>query len=275
MERSAVMNRSVLKALDTLEILAQTENGLSLSELSERTSYPVSTAHRLLATLAERGYVEQDPQTRRYHLGVKILTLQSQSIRGRQMAQRAFPHLNHLKQQVQATVNLGVLSGKDVVYLQTFAPDSFVGLYLPPGTRMPSYSTALGKVLLAHLPQNQLEALLRLLDLKPFTPSTITSKTELRSQLTEIAQKGYAFDDQEFTVGVRCLSAPICDHNGRAVAGTSITAPAEQLTDDRIDEMAELLTRTCRTISWALGCRDDSLAQPPITADGANSGGVT
>lgn len=255
------MNRSVLKALDTLEILAQTESGLSLSELAKRTSYPVSTTHRLLATLAERGYVEQDPQTRRYYLGVKILTLQAQGIRGRQLAQRAFPHLNWLKQQVQATINLGVLTGIDVVYLETFVPDSFVGLYMPPGTRMPSYCTALGKVLLAHLPQSQLEALLPLLDMKPLTPHTITSQTELRARLAEIAQNGYAVDDQEFALGVRCISAPIYDHRGVAVAGASMTVPAEQMPDEKTGEMATLLMQACREISSALGCRNGILEQ--------------
>jgi IclR family KDG regulon transcriptional repressor len=252
-ERSTAISRSVLKALHILETLARTEEGLSLSELAEQMDYPVSTTHRLLATLAERGYVERDPDTRRYQLGVKILTLQTQGIRGHRLVQRAFPQLNTLKQQVHATVNLGVLSENEVVYLETFVPDGSVGFYLPPGTRMPSYCTALGKVLLAHLPRDALEALLPRLDLAPCTPYTITSETALRADLDTTARQGYALDDQEFNVGIRCLAAPIRDRSGTAIAGASMTVPAEQLPNEKIETTAALVTQACQRISRALG----------------------
>jgi DNA-binding IclR family transcriptional regulator len=243
----------VLKALEMIETLAQAENGLALSELAERTGHPASTVHRLLTTLAERGYVEQEPQTRRYYLGIKILTLQTQGLRQRQLAQYALPRLSRLKQQVNGTVNLGVVSGKDVVYLETFVPDGSLGFYSPPGTRMPVGCTAMGKLLLAYLPLEAQEELLATLELKPRTPQTITSLGALRNQLVQITTAGYAVDDQEYAVGVRCVAAPIRDHSGKVVAGASMTLPAAQLPLDQIDCTASLLIDACRDISLALG----------------------
>lgn len=252
------MSRSVLKALDIIEALARSENGLSLSDLSERAGFPLSTSHRLLNTLIGRGYVEQDPQTRRYCLGSGILTLQAQVVRQRQLVRLAFPHLDELKQQVQATVNLGVLSGKDVVYLETFVPDASLGFYSPPGTRMPSCCTAMGKLLLAHLYPQAVEELLSSLRLEPRTPNTITSLPDLRAELTRIAARGYAVDDQEYALGVRCVAAPIRDYSGNVIAAVSVTMPAEQLPIGCTDATAALVVAACRRISRALGHRDNA-----------------
>jgi DNA-binding IclR family transcriptional regulator len=245
-----------LKALEILETLAQAESGLPLSELAEDTGYPISTAHRLLNTLAERGYVEQEPQTRRYYLGSKILTLQAQVVRHRQLVQRAFPHLNELKRKANGTVNLGVLSGKDAVYLESFVPDSALGFYSPPGTRMPPCCTAMGKLLLAHLDPAAMGQILSSTKLEPHTPHTITSLSELRAELSRIASRGYAVDDQEYAVGVRCVAAPVRDYSGAVIAGVSVTLPAEQLPLDRIEDTAALIVATCRDISRSMGHRE-------------------
>jgi DNA-binding IclR family transcriptional regulator len=239
-----------------LETLAASQNGLSLSEVAERTGYPVSTTHRLLTTLAERGYVEQEPQTRRYFLGIEILTLQAQGIRQRQLIQHALPRLTRLKQDVNGTVNLGVLSGKDAVYLETFVPDGSLGFYSPPGTRMPTSCTAMGKLLLAYLPLKAREESLSTLELELYTPHTISSFSELRTQLAQITTTGYAVDDEEYAVGVRCVAAPIRDHSGKVVAGVSITLPAAQLPLDRMDCTAASVVDACRDISLALGYRE-------------------
>lgn len=256
-KRGVEISRSLLKALEAIETLAQAEDGLSLSELAERTGYPASTTHRLLATLAERGYVEQDPQTRRYYLGIKILTLQTQGIRHRHLVRSAFFHLNRLKQQLNGTINLGILSQTDVVYLETFAPDSSLSFYSPPGTQMPAHCTAMGKVLLAHLSSETQERILSSLEMEPRTPNTITSLSDLREELVEIARQGYAVDDQEYAMGVRCLAAPIRDHSGTVIAGASMTVLAEQLPDEQIEPTAALLTRACLDISRSLGYRGD------------------
>ncbi len=247
------INRSIVKALEVLEILAEREDGFRVTDLAERAGYPLSTTHRLLVTLIERGYVEQDPRTNRYFLGLKILSLQARAIRHRQIARQGFPHLTDLRQQLNETINLGIVSEKSVIYLETFASDSSLSFYLPPGTQMPLHCTAMGKVLLAHLAFNKQESLLSSLELKPLTPHTIASLSTLRTELARIVQQGYAVDNEEYALGVRCLAAPIRDHNSQVVAAVSVTALAKRMPRERDAEVAALLTRVCLDISQALG----------------------
>src|SRR5688500_16471097 len=122
-------NNSTLKALEVLEMLAAEENGLRLTDIAAGTAYPISTVRRLLVGLIERAYVEQDPETNRYFLGTKILTLQAQGIRHRHVVRLAYPHLRHLQRQLDETVNFGVLVDRSVVYLETLAPESSFAFY--------------------------------------------------------------------------------------------------------------------------------------------------
>ena len=199
--------------------------------------------------------MEQEPHTRRYYLGSKILTLQAQVVRHRQLVQRAFPHLSELKQKVNGTVNLGVLSDKDAVYLESFVPDSGLGFYSPPGTRMPACCTAMGKLLVAHLDPAAIEQMLSSAELEPRTPHTVTSLSEIRAELSRIPSRGYAVDDQEYAVGVRCIAAPVRDFGGKVIAGVSVTLPAEQLPRNRIEDTAALIVTACRDISRSMGYR--------------------
>ena len=143
----AEISRSVLKALEMIELLAPAQHGLSLSEVAERTSFPMSAAHRLSATLAGQSYVAQDPQTRRYCLGSKLFALQAQFAPRRHLARIAPPYLRRLMRQLNAAVNLGVLVGQEAVYIETVSPDSIFSLRAPPGTRIPLHCTAGGKML--------------------------------------------------------------------------------------------------------------------------------
>ncbi|MCZ7568936.1 MAG: IclR family transcriptional regulator [Ardenticatenaceae bacterium] len=247
------LDQSVLKALKLLEFLATTEDGLRITELSEKSGYPVSTTHRLLATLSAMGYVEQDPHTNRYHLGIKVLSLQAQAIRQRPLMRLAITYLNRLKQEVNETVNLGILSEKSIVYLESLVPDSSLAFYSPPGTKMPLHCTATGKVLLAYMPALERERLLASLPLPPATPNTITSMMVLRNHLEEIQVRGYAIDDEEYAVGVRCIAAPIVDHRNQVIAGVSVTAPANRLTPDREEIVSSLVVGACEAISRELG----------------------
>ena len=254
----ARVNRSVLKALEILEILAAAERGMRLKDLAERAAYPASTTHRLISSLLEGGYVEQDPRTSLYHLGTKILSLQAQAVRGRHIGRLALPHLLGLKKQLNGTINLGVLSGNSIVYLETLVPDSMLSFYVTPGTRAPAYCTAMGKVLVAHMPVEARQTLLPSLELEPHTPHTIASLPDLEAELVQVAERGYAVDDEEYILGVRCIAAPIHDHTGMAVAAISTTALADHLLPERTDQVAALIVQAGQAISRALGFGDAS-----------------
>jgi IclR family transcriptional regulator, KDG regulon repressor len=242
-----------LKALEVLELLAEAEDGLRLTDVAESAGYPLSTVRRLLSSLIERGYVEQESATSRYYLGTKILMLQAQGIRQRHVGRRAYPFLVQLRRQLDETVNLGVLSETSVIYLETLSPDTSFAFYATPGTRMPLHCTAMGKAFLANLPATTRRALMESLELKPQTPRSITSVERLEQALDEIARQGYAIDDEEYALGVRCVAAPVFNHDRRMVAGVSVTALATRLTPERMPVVAVALQQTCLEISQALG----------------------
>ena len=259
------MSRSVLKALEMIELLAPAQHGLSLSEVAERTGFPMSTAHRLLATLAGQSYVVQDPQTRRYYLGSKLFALQAQYSPRRHLDRIAPPYLRRLMRQLNAAVNLSVLVGQEAVYLETVSPDSIFSLRAPPGTRIPLHCTAAGKMLLAHLPLEDCEIILSSLKLERFTPHTITSLADLRAELLQVAQRGYAVDNQEYVTGVRCVAAPVRDYTDKVVATISASDMAERLPDERIEPVVTLVLETCWEISQALGYQGGERETPGKT----------
>lgn len=249
----AKTNSSTLKALEVLEMLADAENGLRLTDVADGTGYPRSTARRLLVSLIERGYVEQDLDTNRYHLGVKILTLQSQGIRHRQVMRLAYPFLKQLQRVLDETINLGILSDRNVIYVETLASESTFAFYAPPGTRMPLHGTAMGKLFLAYLEDDALASVLNGLDWKQYTPNTIASPEELAASLPEIKRRGFAIDSEEYALGVRCVAAPILSHAGHPVAAVSVTALASRQVGEREAFVARELTQVCARISESIG----------------------
>jgi IclR family transcriptional regulator, KDG regulon repressor len=251
--RMAKVNGSTMKALEVLEHLAEAEGGLRLSDMETSTGFPASTTHRLLLTLIERGYVEQDADTGRYYLGAKILSLQSTGVRRMNISRMAFPTLNNIKNSLNEAVNLGIRSEKSVVYLDTLPADASLSFYSPPGTRMPLFATAMGKVLLAYLSPAVRDSLLAGIELQPLTPHTITSLPQLIEELSRVRLQGYAIDNQEYSRGIRCFAAAIRDHHGEVVASVSTTALIDRFPPERDAAIITLLTQGCLDISHQLG----------------------
>jgi DNA-binding IclR family transcriptional regulator len=249
----AKINSSTLKALDVLELLAGEESGMRLTDVAVSLGFPISTARRLLASLLDRGYVEQDAQTSRYYLGAKILTLQAQGIRQRQVIRLAYPFMKQLQRDLDETVNLGILGDRSVMYVETLAPESSFAFYAPPGTRMPLYCTAMGKLFLAHLNEPALAAALKEIDWKRRTPRTLVTPEELTAQLPEIREQGFAIDNEEYAAGVRCVAAPVMSHAGQPVAAISVTALASRQIGEREATVTRAVTQACARISESLG----------------------
>ncbi len=255
-------NNSTLKALEVLEMLAGEEDGLRLTDIAAGSGFPISTARRLLVSLIDRNYVEQDKQSSRYYLGVKILTLQAQGIRQRQVIRVAYPVLKQLQRELDETVNLGILGDKSVIYVETLAPESSFSFYAPPGTKMPLHCTAMGKVFLSHLSESVLTGVLSGLDWKQFTPNTITAPEHLAASLPEIKRQGYAIDHEEYAQGVRCIAAPIFSHTGLPAAAVSVTALASRQVGERESFVINELTGACARISEAIGYQRPQLDSP-------------
>jgi DNA-binding IclR family transcriptional regulator len=249
----AKANNSTLKALEVLEMLAGEEDGLRLTDIAAGAGFPISTTRRLLVSLIDRNYVEQDKQSSRYYLGTKILTLQAQGIRQRQVIRVAYPVLKQLQRELDDTVNLGILSDRHVIYIETLAPESSFSFYAPPGTKMPLHCTAMGKLFLSYLSDGALAGILSGLDWKAHTPHTLTSPEALAAALPEIRRRGYAIDNEEYARGVRCVAAPILAHTGQPAAAVSVTALASRQVGEREEFVARELKAACARISEAIG----------------------
>lgn len=228
--------QAVRRALLLLELLADAGQ-LPISELASRSGLSLSTVHRLLATLAERGYVRQDSQ-RRYLLGTALLPLGEAATRV--LGRRALPFLRQLAELTGETANLAVLEDDHVVYLAQAPGRHRMRMFTQVGRRVLPHSTAVGKVLLAWHDDAQLRTMIDRLGLPERTPRTITSRAAFSAELGAVRTRGWAVDNEEEELGVRCLAVPV-GPGCSAVAALSVSAPAS-----RLDHKGpEVLTALC------------------------------
>jgi len=244
----------VRKAFAVLECFRTADGSLSYKEICARLDLPRTTVHRLLTDLAEQGYVTQDPETGEYALGIKLFEIGMRAVAQRGLVQTARPIMEELGRVSGETVNLGVLSvDYQVVYIDKYDSRNALKMDRPIGAREDAYSTALGKVLLAHLPPSDLEAYLSRVHLVQHGPNTITSVERLRECLGAVEAEGIAFDDRESHPGLACIAAPIRGNRGKVLAALSISGPASRFSGECFAEWSEPLREGCMRISTSLG----------------------
>ena len=248
-EMSSALGASRLLLI--IESLA-VEPELGITELSKQFGWGKGTVHRLLSSLVEMGYAEQISETGKYQLTIKLFEIGSAVIHRSGIPQVALPVMEDLSGETGETINLAVLDGSEIVYLQRVESMEFLGVNIRIGSRLPAYCTALGKVLLANQSEDVLEDLLRNVRLVQRTPNTITDRRKLREELSAIRERGYALDREEFSVGLRCASAPIQNAKAETVAALSIAGPATRLTEDRLSSLAQLVIEAASSISGKL-----------------------
>jgi DNA-binding IclR family transcriptional regulator len=216
----------VTKVLDILEHLGSAGGAVSVSELARATGLNVSTAFRLLQTLMQRGYVEQERSNRGYQLGPRFFQMGTSYLKGSDLASIARPHLEDLRDDIGETAYLVIFSQGEIVQLCKADGKQAVSASVRPMVREPAYCTATGKVLLSGLPEEQLDQYLAGVTLQPFTPQTVTSKTQLRKEVDRVRESGFAVDIEEFVPNLCCLSVPVRDvDDGTSVAAISIAMP--------------------------------------------------
>lgn len=232
--RQAGAVQSVDRALDVLEALANAGKPLGVGELSELTGLSQGTAHRLLQSLQQRGYVRRDG-ARKYSVGTAALRLADAA--QRTLARSARPHLAELVAISGETANLAVLEGDDVVYVAQESSPHTLRMFAEVGRHVPPHSTAVGKVLLAALPRERAVALLRRTGLPGRTPTTITDLDAFTAELDLVAAQGWAADEEEQESGVRCVAVPVGSPGRSAVAALSLSGPADRFAGGRDDEL--------------------------------------
>ncbi|MGE5541554.1 MAG: IclR family transcriptional regulator [Bacillota bacterium] len=247
--------QTVERALLVIEALAQKEAGLSA--LSRSLGMPKAVVYRILTTLANRGYVVQDPERVVYRLGVRMFEMGSSVVNRTGLRKAAVGPMGTLAILTRETVNLAIPDGVDVLYIDRIECAEPLRADLQVGSRVPMHCSALGKAILAFLPAGEAEIILKGLLFQPYTSRTITDETALRLELEKTRRTGYSLDDEEYVEGIRCMGAPIRDHAGRVVAAVSVDGPSVRITHSRIDELAGPLKKTARDISRSLMYLDE------------------
>jgi IclR family transcriptional regulator, KDG regulon repressor len=244
--------RSVNNALAVLESFTAERPEIGVTELSQTLGLGKSTVHRLLTSLASRGYVRKNPDTERYCLGFKAFEVGAQVAGRGAIREIAAPFLRALTQATKETVHLGVLDEWEVVYIDKIETDHPLQMYSRIGRRAPLHCTALGKSLAAWEPEDWLDRFLRQ-RLRAYTPSTLVQPAEVRREFQKIRAARYATDVEEFSVGLRCVAAPLFDQSRRVVASIGIAGPAVRLSTDRLPRLASLVRESATAASRALG----------------------
>ncbi len=247
--------RKIFLILERVAIAGET----GITELSSELGLGVSLVHRLLAVLKDLGYVGQDPKSKKYFATLKLFEIGSM-VRGRlNLLKIAHPVMERLSEKIGETILVGFMDEGEVVYIDKVDSGNTLKIDLSIGLRVPAYCTALGKVLLADLPQEMLNRYLRNRTFEQYTPNTITSPKEFDLHLAGVREQGYALDEGEFEDSVRCMAAPIRDDSGRAIAALGVAGPSMRLTPDKILALSDPVTSTALAISRQLGFHENTL----------------
>lgn len=254
MAQNANPVQSIDRVFDIIEILSKYPRGLLLSDLTPLVELPKSTVHRLLLSLSERGYVAKEMVSGRYQLTMRMFEIGSRAIGVLDIITIARPYLEHLADSSSEIVHLVERDGKDVVYLSKLdASSSSIRTASAVGLRAAMYCTGVGKAILANLPPEEVQAIWASTPIEQFTRTTITSYEALQEELRRIEISGYAIDNEEHELGVRCVAAPIFDFSDRPRYAVSISAPSTRMGEQEIEHYAPMLVSASQEISRFLG----------------------
>jgi DNA-binding IclR family transcriptional regulator len=242
---------SLANGIKTLELLAEKEK-LSVSEVAKYQGFNRAGSHRLLATLKDLGYVEQN-ESNKYQLTSKLFELGFKYANRFEIRKVAHPYMEELSRTFKETVNLGLFDANEILHLDKINSPEILRIDSPLGSRAPAYCTALGKAILSILPPNELNAYISKVKLRRHGPNTITSKKQLRMELEKTLKTGVAIDNEEFATGLCCIASPVLNHTARAPYAISLSAPAIRFTSKRIDKIQPVIKTICRRLSEKLG----------------------
>jgi IclR family pca regulon transcriptional regulator len=235
---------------------------LGVSELGRDVGLSRSTTHRYVATLVALGYLQQDPGTRKYRLGPRVLDLGFSAINSMELREVAGPHLRELSDATGYTANMAILDDLDIVYVDRCrsaqARQREIDLNLHVGARLPAYCTSLGKVLLAQLPDEERKARIARVDFRRRGPNTITSRTAFAAELVRVRKQGYAVNNEELAYGLRSIAAPVLAHDGSAAGAINLAVHSSMVSSATLGErFGPIVVRTAADISARLGFRLD------------------
>ena len=245
--------QSVDNALKILELFTGSQE-LGVTDVSKTMGLGRSTAHRLLSTLENRGFVEQNPTTGKYRLGMKIVHIGASVLGRLNIVTECRPFLEQISDETGESSHLAFYSRGEITFVDKVYGRNPAIMSSMIGFKRPAYSTGTGKILLAHLPEQELDKYLRTAQLNRLTPMTITDTEKLRRSLEEIRENGYGEDQQESEEGLVCFAAPVRDRTGKVVAAMSVSGAVSRMNarrEELIKRIIELAEQASRTCGWS------------------------
>jgi PcaR/PcaU/PobR family beta-ketoadipate pathway transcriptional regulator len=245
---------SLSRGLSILSLLSETKTPLTLTELSHQLGLSKSTIQRLVFTLQHIGYIERDGGNKKYRLGPKSLSIGFAAMRNLDLKRIAYPYLEEISKETGETVNLAVLDGEEIVYVERIKTQHILNVDIQIGSRLPVYCTSMGKAMLVFLPESQVEKILDAKDLVPLTSRTTINKEAIKRKLKKVRVRGFATNNEEVHIGVRSVAAPIRNFNGEVIAAVNIAVPSIRVSLKKLETViAPKVVETANKISFALG----------------------
>ncbi|HIB8961425.1 TPA: DNA-binding transcriptional repressor XynR [Enterobacter kobei] len=245
--------QSVERALQILDLFNEQATELKITDISKLMGLSKSTLHSLLKTLQLHGYIDQNPENGKYRLGMKLVERGHFVVGSMDIRQKAKGWLMDLSRRTGQTTHLGILDGREGVYIEKIEGKLAAIAYSRIGRRLPVHTTAIGKVLIAWLGEAELNALLEGYQYTTFTPSTLATREALVDALKKTREQGYALDSEENEQGVRCVAVPVWNHESRVIAALSLSTLTSRVDDAELANFREQLQQAGLQLSRALG----------------------
>jgi DNA-binding IclR family transcriptional regulator len=242
---------SLAKGLRILELLAE-KGDMSASQVAAALHTNRAASHRFISTLRDLGYVEKT-QEGKFGLSFKPLELGMKKLDRFEIRQIAHPFMQEIALSFKETVNLGHWDRGTIVHLDKINSTEILRMDLGLGAQAPAYCIALGKAILAFLPEVELENYLQSVEFTSFTSNTIATVQQLRDEVGKIRLLGYAVDDEELTLGLRCIAAPVLDYSGRPTYAMSVSGPTQRMSEEKMQIIQEKLVSVCYRLSRKTG----------------------
>ena len=249
------------RAAQILDCFGFDHQELSVSEIGAKTGLHRSTAHRILMALEYNDLIKQNPSTGKYHLGIKLFKLGHQAVSQLNLREICRPFLSRLMNDTKETIHLAVLDDDQVLYLDKVEGPHALRMPSRVGRYIPTYCTSLGKAMLSCLDDQEVKSILRRQTLKPHTENTVKNINQLLADLRSVRKRGYAVDNEEIEIGLRCVGAPLRDYTGGMVGAISVAAPSARLSEKNTPVIGRMVIAIAAEISEQLGFERPKTAQ--------------
>jgi len=246
------------RGLRLLHLFSESPRGLTAKQVASLSRLPVSTVHRFLVNLDRAGFLNCSGDGV-YHLGIVCFAIGQAALGQLDIRRLSLPYLQELNLQTRETIHLTIRHGLSAVYVEKLDSMEPLRIHSRIGAGVPLYCTAVGKIMLAYLPKDEQDRVIRQLDLKRLTPNTVGSLQELQTELYRVRKNGYACDMEEHELHIRCIAAPIWDHTGGVHASLSLTAPMVRMPVNRLRQLAPLVQEAGARISRELGYQTNGI----------------